>query len=270
MKMGAVNGNNAETLENPLEENTLDPQEAQVFCHWLSLMNENDIPYAVSGAFAIHAYTGIMRNTKDLDIYIKPADLKKALVVLENAGYRTEIRDRAWLAKVHSEDIFMDLLFAVHRQRFRIEDNWFQHRRRAKILDVEAHVLAPEELFVSKAHLVKTYRFDGADLMHLIRSLEGRLDWHRILDYLDDERDLLLWYLLLFQFVYPGHIDYLPTGLMEDLFTKIRQDWKSRPAKDAFRGALLDPDGFAMDVKNWGYIDYGKDLPLVSEKGDLL
>lgn len=270
MTMNPENKDKSEFLVNPLEANTLDPEEAKVFSRWLSLMNQNDILYAVGGAFAIHAYTGIPRNTKDLDIYIKPADLKKALAVLADAGYQTEIRDRSWLAKVHSGSNFMDLIFAIQCQRFLICDRWFEHSRRARIIDLEVPVLAPEELFVSKAHLVKTYRFDGADLMHLILYLKGRLDWRRILDYLHEEADLLLWYLLLFQFVYPGHTDYLPTGLMEELFAGIREGWRRRPAKNAFRGTLLDPDGYAVDLSDWGYADGGRDLPLVDETGDPL
>jgi len=252
-----------------LEKNALNEEEARLFAHWLCLLRERGLTYAVGGAFAIHAYTGILRNTKDLDIYIQPAELKAALSAFRDAGYRTEVTDRTWLAKVFNNgDYFMDLLFGMPRQRFLVEDAWFERRRTACILDVDVDVLGVEELFVSKVFLAKSYRFDGSDLLHLILRTKGAFDWQRILRYLGNERELLLWYLLLFNFVYPGRAYYLPRQLMVDLFEEIRESWKSPRSWDEFRGTLLDPNAFAVDCRQWGYKDQGVDRNLVDEDGE--
>ena len=253
-----------------LEKNTLDPDEARVFSDWLALLNKQDINYAVGGAFAIYAYTGLLRNTKDIDIYIKPSDLKQILTLFESAGYHTEITDNGWLAKVFYEDrFFMDMLFAIPRQRFLIEKDWFDDLRSAGLCDVEINVLAIEQLFVSKVFLAKSYRFDGADIVHLILSAKGNMRWQRILDYLGDEWELLLWYLLLFNFIYPGRANYLPQQLMVELFERVQEQWKQPPQKNKFRGTLLDPAAFEADWQHWGYEESGRNDPLVDKNGEV-
>jgi hypothetical protein len=56
----------------------------------LKKLDEAKVPYVVGGGYAMAYYSGIARNTKDLDIFIKPSDCKRALKVMERAGYRTE------------------------------------------------------------------------------------------------------------------------------------------------------------------------------------
>lgn len=252
-----------------LAENAVSPREAKAYSHWLSLLNDHGVLYAVGGAYAIHAYTGLLRNTKDLDIYIKPADLKSALTVFDAAGYPTEVRDCGWLAKVFCRnlDCYMDLLFAATHQRFPIRDDWFENRQPARICGVETSILAMEQLFVSKALLARRYRFDGADLVHLILSAKGRINWKRILNYLEDQWELLLWYLLLFHFVYPGHADYLPQQLMAELFERVRNQWQHPPGQKKFRGTLLDPGTFEEDWRRCGYTDPARNEPLVDKDG---
>lgn len=263
-----IESEKAVLLSRRLENNALNQEEAEVFAYWLSLLRKHGLTYAVGGAFAIHAYTGILRNTKDLDIYIKPGDVKKALSVFSEAGYQTDVTDRTWLAKVCYRDYFMDLLFAISGQRFVIGDSWFNHRQSACILDVEVDILAIEELFVSKVFLAKTYRFDGSDIVHLVLQAKGNLDWEKVLHYLGNERELLLWYLLLFNFIYPGRSDYLPRELMARLFDEVREKWKHSPGEKKFRGTLIDPNAFAIDVRQWGYENQSRDEELVDEDGE--
>ncbi len=41
------------------------PEEERAFKRWLSILKDESIPFALGGAFAVHAYTGIWRDTKD-------------------------------------------------------------------------------------------------------------------------------------------------------------------------------------------------------------
>ena len=70
-------------------------------------------------------------------------------------------------------------------------------------------------------------------------------------------------------YVYPGHSDFLPEELIVQLFEERRRDW-GRPGKNpkAFRGALLDPFLFDVDIEDWGYADPRKLQPLVNGKGE--
>ena len=57
----------------------LEPDQIEVYSEAIRLLNESGISYVVSGAFALHAYTGLWRNTKDLDVFIRPGDVDRAL-----------------------------------------------------------------------------------------------------------------------------------------------------------------------------------------------
>ncbi len=49
------------------------------------------VPFLVAGAYAFFEYTGIFRDTKDLDLFLRERDLEDAFRVLEQAGFRTEL-----------------------------------------------------------------------------------------------------------------------------------------------------------------------------------
>src|SRR5205809_58340 len=69
------------------------------------------VPYLVGGGYAMSLYTGIPRNTKDLDLFLRPADSKRALGALAHAGFRTEYFYPFWIAKALSGEMFVDILY---------------------------------------------------------------------------------------------------------------------------------------------------------------
>ena len=46
------------------------PEQEHLFREVLRILKERQIPFVVSGAFALHEHTGIWRDTKDLDIFM--------------------------------------------------------------------------------------------------------------------------------------------------------------------------------------------------------
>jgi hypothetical protein len=45
------------------------------------------------------------------------------------------------------------------------------------VLGVPVRLCPPEEIIWSKAFIMERERYDGADISHLIRACQGRLDW---------------------------------------------------------------------------------------------
>ena len=269
----AKNSNKPECFPlNESREGTsrLEPEEKKVFAGWLHLLSETGIPYMVAGAFAVHAYTGVWRDTKDLDIFLQPKHVKPALDAFARAGFETEIRAPHWLAKAHHEPYFMDLIFGIGNGQLPVEEDWFKYSNPIEIAGVKVQLLPMEELIASKLYIAARDRFDGADVVHLIRSTEGKVDWQRILSRLGKNSELLLWHLILFDFVYPGHSDYLPQDLMVQLFEKVRRRWSKKKNPKGFCGILLDQYTFAVDVEDWGYEDLRDLRPLVDEEGELM
>ncbi|HEX6386652.1 MAG TPA: nucleotidyltransferase [Anaerolineae bacterium] len=250
-------------------EPEFEPEQADLYRRALHALNDAGVPYLIAGAMAKHAYTGIWRDTKDLDIFLRPEDLEASLTALANAGLEITIEFRHWLAKALQEPYFIDLIFGTGHGQLQIDDSWFENSRPIEIAGVKTQLIPPEELLVSKAFVAERYRFDGADVLHLIQGTKGQIDWQRVLELLGDNRGLLLPYLLLFAFVYPGRTAYLPQSLMVKLFEEARQEWSEPHGRKVSRGTLLDPFSYTVDVEDWGYQDQRNLEPLVNKKGEL-
>jgi hypothetical protein len=65
----------------------LPPEQEALFREVLILFEKEQLPYAVSGGFAMQQHTGICRFTKDLDTFLSPADASKALFLLGERGF---------------------------------------------------------------------------------------------------------------------------------------------------------------------------------------
>jgi hypothetical protein len=247
----------------------LEKEERKVYRAALQALNRSNVPYAVGATFARHAYTGIWRKTKDLDLFVKPEDLKGAMDALQKAGFETEVVAEHWLAKAHQGKYYIDVIFGNGHGYHPIDDHVFEGSQPAEVLGVQTRLIPIEEMIASIAYLAERRRFDGGEVIHLIKCAEGKLDWQRIVNRLGEHRELLLWHLILFDFIYPGHSKFLPKDLMAQLFEERRLEW-SRPGKksNVFRGTLLDPFLFTVDITDWGYQDPRQLQPLVDEKGE--
>jgi len=249
----------------------LPAEQSRVYREALVVMNESGVKFGVGAGFARYVYTSIWRQTKDLDIFVKPEELRTLMDALKHAGFETEVKDRSWLAKAWKDGHFLDLIFGTGHGQLPIDDGSFEGSQQEKVLGVLVYLIPMEEMIASAAYIAGRNRFDGPEIAHLIQSAKGKLDWQRILARLGENRELLLWHLILFDFIYPGHSNYLPKKLMAELFDEARQRWtRSNRDPKAFRGTLLDPFSYTVDVEDWGYEDRRIKEPLVDSKGNML
>lgn len=247
-----------------------EPAEWRVFSLALSALQAARVATLVGGAFAKYSYTGIWRNTKDLDIFLKPEDLRAALDALAEQGFVTSVEYEHWLAKAKQDPYFVDLIFGTGHGHLQVTKEWFEHSKQAEIAGLVVQLVPIEELIVSKIYIAERYRFDGADVLHLVKSAKGELDWQHVVDLLGENRGLLLWHLMLFDFVYPGLAHYLPQQLMTELFEEVKQRWTYPTGPCEFRGSLIDPFSFTVDMLDWGFEDRRETGPLVTKQGDIL
>ena len=246
------------------------PEEISTYVRWLNLVNSTGVPYAIGGAYAVHAHTGIWRNTKDLDLFLRPVDIQPILRIMIDAGFETEVTNPAWLAKIRHRPYSMDLIFCLSNGGRVVDESFLSRRRRHLIQKIETHVMAVEELIATKAFIAKHYRFDGADIAHLIRSRSSEIDWSHLLALFGDHYELLLWHLTFFSFVYPAETPKLPETLMQELFERLRGRWKKPPLEDDFRGPLIDRSSFEIDQRMWGYSNPLKQVALIDGRGNAL
>jgi hypothetical protein len=244
-------------LEKALPISTSTPpafpaEQRDLFVEVLTLMNEREIPYVVSGAFALQQHTGIWRNTKDLDLFMAPSDVPKALEELDKAGFQTEICDPVWLCKAHRAGFFVDIITGMSNAVISVDSSWVERAVPSEILGVPSKVLAAEELIASKLFVTRRERFDGADIVHVIHGTRGKLDWDRVLELVGEHWGIVLWSMMLFQYTYPANSNYIPRSIWDDLLGRLRGELDNPNPRAHFRGSLLDENMFAIDVHEWG------------------
>lgn len=220
----------------------------------LVALNEDRVPFVVAGAYALREYTGIRRDTKDLDIFCQRKDAGRALTSLSRVGFRVEMTDSLWLAKGFAQDgEFVDVIFSSGNGVAEVDKLWLRRARKARVLGVDSLIAPPEEVIWSKSYVQERERYDGADIQHLLLWCAEGLDWKHLLDRMRPHPEVLLAHLLLFRFSYPGDRDKVPGWVLDELLALSR-----RPAlaseKRLCRGTLLSGQQYQVDLAE-GYRD---------------
>lgn len=239
----------------------LAPEHEAAYTQGMSLLNKAGIPYLVSGALAFYSYTGIWRNTKDLDLFLKPEDRDRALLALAGAGYVVEVTVQNWLAKAHAGDAVIDLITGSGNVLIPIDDSWFDEAVPANVLGIQALIVSVTDLIWIKAYVAGRERFDGADIAHMIRRADAAINWQQLLNRFGAHWELLLVYLHYYRFVYPQAKQNIPTWVMESLADRLLADLHEPEAQDEpFRGTLLDRFSYLVDLLKWGEPDVREEL----------
>lgn len=239
--------------------------ERAVYAETLDLLNAAGIRYVVSGLYALHHYTGVYRETKDLDLLLEPDLVVPAAEILKAAGYRVELREEHWLAKAF-KGAQVDLIFGMANGQELIDPVWYARSRPAILAAVPVRVAPPEELIWHRLFIGERHRFDMADVAHLILHRGGELDWERLLRRVGPDWRLLLSQLHFFDFAYPDHRGRIPDAVRVELRQReadeavpVTVDESGEPVVASTgprcRGTLLSRYSFAIDVNEWGFQD---------------
>lgn len=221
----------------------------------LESLQQAGIPYAVAGAFALHKHTGIWRTTKDLDVVLEAGWVPNALQRLEQMGFETYIKDPVWLAKAFRGDYFVDLITALGNAVLVVDATWIDRGTPDEVFGIPCRVLGAEEMIASKVFVSRRERFDAADVAHLIRACGERLDWDRLQSLLEPHWEMLLWSLVFFSYVYASRISVVPQEIWDKLLGRFQEHVRHPKTNEPFRGTLIDPNMFAIDVTEWGERD---------------
>src|ERR1700685_1571592 len=223
-------------------------EQATLFREVLTVLEEEGVPHAVCGAFALRARTGMCRFTKDLDLFMTAKTSRAVFPYLRQRGFDCEVRDPVWLGKARKGDFFVDLITGMGNGVIVVGDSWIERASPFVVYGVNTRVLAPEELVASKIFLAKLERCDCAEIAHVIYGTHVSFDWERELKLVGEHWEMLLWSLLLFRYVYPAQTHYVPTAIWQKLLRRFETQI-ARPNPDAsFRGSLVDENMFAIDI----------------------
>jgi len=221
----------------------------------VQLLNEAEIPFLVGGAYALVHRTGIVRHTKDFDVFVREEDLRPALDVFARAGYRAELTFEHWLGKAFNGEDFVDFIFSSGNGVAKVDDLWFEHADPARFLGEPVLLCPVEETIWSKSFVCERERFDGADINHLIRACGRDLDWSRILWRFGSHWRVLMAHLMFFGFVYPTEQDAIPGWVLKELGSRLEEEITSGEDRRVCQGTLLSRVQYLIDLERWGYSD---------------
>jgi hypothetical protein len=223
----------------------------------LRILQEQGFEPMVGGAYALKTHTGIWRDTKDLDLFLRKDRVGPALQALAQAGYRTELTDPLWLAKAYSGPYFIDLIFSSGNGIATVDEHWGRRAATALVLDREALVVPAEEMIWQKAFIQERERFDGADIHHLLRCKGAQLDWEHLLWRFGERHwEVLFVHLITFRFAFPSEKEQVPEWVMRELMQRLERREAQPPADDRVcRGTLLSRQQYLPETNVEGYRD---------------
>jgi len=231
-------------------------EEREVYRKALQTLNDVAIPYVVAGAYAIYEHTGIYRQTKDLDLFVEPSVVIPAARALHDAGFVMRIEDLHWLAKAFVGDKFVDLIYGMGNSVAFIDEQWFSHSRPGVLAEQPVRIAPAEELIWHRLFINERHRHDMSDIVHLLLCEGDALDWERLLARVGVHWPLLLAQLQMFSYVYPGYRSNVPAWVMEQLVERARADIaRDEEDADLTRVTLISRFSFAIDVREWGFVD---------------
>ena len=232
------------------------PEAVDFYVESLRLLKESGIPFLLSGTYALSCFTGIVRPTKDLDVFCKPSDAPKILAFFKSRGYAIEIEDERWIGKVWRGDNFFDVIYNISSASIPITDQWFEEVVEAEVYGTLVRITPPTQFILSKLFLQTRYRYDGADIVHTILRKHAHIDWPWLLAAVELYWEVLLINILNFRFVYPTERDLIPRRVFDELIERLKAQEEMPPSGVRIcRGRLLSPTDFVIDVSEWGFAD---------------
>ncbi|MCA1825709.1 MAG: nucleotidyltransferase [Myxococcales bacterium] len=223
----------------------------------LAILQDQGFEPMVGGAYALKTHTGIWRDTKDLDLFLRKDHIERALEALARDGYRTEFTDPLWIAKAFCGPYFIDLIFSSGNGIAIVDELWRRRAAKCEVLDRQALVVPAEEMIWSKAFIQERERFDGADIHHLLRCKGAKLDWNHLLWRFGERHwEILLVHLITFRFSFPSDKDQVPRWVMRELLGRLQQREDEPAGTDLVcRGTLLSRQQYLHETNVEGYLD---------------
>jgi hypothetical protein len=219
-------------------------------------MQRSGIPFLVGGAFALESYTGMVRRTKDLDVFVLRENAAPLLRFLGGVGYETEVRFPHWICKAHRSGHVIDIIFGSGNGICLVDQKWFESAPSAVVLGERVRLVPAEEMIWSKAFIMERNRYDGADVAHLLHACSHRLDWPRLLWRFNPHWRILFSHLILFGFIYPGRRLQIPLWLMGELMRRLELEKTTLPSdRNLCQGTLLSWAQYLDHIEHEDYKD---------------
>ena len=216
----------------------LPPEQWSIYNRVMSQAHRRDLQFAIGGGFATMTYTGLWRETKDIDLFILERDKDKMIRVLSDSGledyYEQQQYERHWIYRSHKGEIIVDVIWAMANKRAAVDEVWLQGPE-LEIHGEHFRLVPAEETLWSKLYVLQHDRCDWPDGLSLLYSVGPELDWQRLLGRIGEDAPLLFGLLSVFSWLCPGRARELPPWLWQE-----SRAWPAHLEDHGNRADLLD------------------------------
>ncbi|MDP9021759.1 MAG: nucleotidyltransferase family protein [Actinomycetota bacterium] len=144
----------------------------------VDVLEAHGVPHVLMGGIAVAAL-GRPRWTHDVDVFLRPDDARRALGVLNDAGFAPEEHDPLWIFKAVKDEVLVDLIFRSQGDIY-LDGDMLARAITTTFKGERIRVLPPEDLIVIKAaaHTEDT-AYHWFDALAVLTNNE--LDWRYLL-----------------------------------------------------------------------------------------
>jgi predicted nucleotidyltransferase len=147
-----------------------------IYMETLVTLDGAGVPYVVGGGIAVAAY-GRKRATKDIDLYLKREDSKRALGALERAGFEVDpMEDVRWLSKAYKGGVPIDFILE-NIGGIATTDETLERGRYMQVSGCRIFVMSPEDLVFRKMLAMRCKRDDWYDCIAVLSNTYAEFDW---------------------------------------------------------------------------------------------
>jgi hypothetical protein len=190
-----------------------------IFRTGTAALDRAGVPFLLHGAMALAAYTGHWRNTKDVDVVVRPADRDRAVEAVCGAGFVDFFDqggyDRSWIFRGFRDGVLFDIIWALPNHRVAIDSGWFDRAERLSLRDQRFAVVPPEELIRVKLYVMQRERCDWVDVLNVLAAVGEWLDWRMLVDRMGRDLGLLHGVVAVFNWMCPERARSLPGWVRE-------------------------------------------------------
>jgi hypothetical protein len=205
----------------PRIEDYIPDDQWAIFQPALQAVRALQLPFAIGGGMAVSLYSGHWRNSKDIDLYVVPEHREQVIEAVLGTGlsdyFDVVPYDRAWIFRAARDGVIVDVMWALANGAGDVEPGWLTRGGTAEVRGETLRLLAPEEMFWSKVHVMQRDRCDWPDLLNLLYCAGPHFDWARLLQRMASHERLLASILSLFAWIAPGRAQLLPEWLWRQL-----------------------------------------------------
>jgi hypothetical protein len=217
----------------------------------MTALRKGGVPFMLGGGFALGAFTGRWRDTKDIDFYIHPEMRDKAVAALLGAGfndyYEERAYDRKWIYRSVKANRIVDIIWSMANQRAQVDDLWFERAGKLVLRGEHLLVVPQEEFMWCKLYILQRDHCDWTDLFNLLYTSGPQIDWDHLLWRLENDTALLKAVLEVYSWLCVKHAMRLPAALWRTLKMRPPRPPRRRPRHNRIR--LLDSRGwFAAEL----------------------